>query len=251
MHQPPDPKPTSARRNWACTLGYTATAGYLVLAIVTLAWGVFKRFHIPQAPIVDPDIRGYLGPAMAALTGKGFIYLDGRSFPYPAFVLLILRLFGDFRALSVVQHILGAAAGALVLLAWNAMLRLVPPGGIPRQLSQWIGLGPAAIYLGSATAIHFEQEIRPESIFPFLTILNLFVSFLFIHSRFIRRHSSAVWLGGLNVFIAAPLEAINGVIAKRNTVRELVDNRWVHLFAIDTAGKISHRYRGALEWQSL
>jgi len=55
----------------------------------------------------------------------------------------------------------------------------------------------------------------------------------------------------LNVFIAAPLEAINGVIAKRNTVRELVDNRWVHLFAIDTAGKISHRYRGALEWQSL
>jgi uncharacterized protein YbcC (UPF0753/DUF2309 family) len=55
----------------------------------------------------------------------------------------------------------------------------------------------------------------------------------------------------LNVFIAAPLEAINGVIAKCETVRELVDNRWVHLFAIDASGKISHRYRGGLDWLAL
>jgi uncharacterized membrane protein YozB (DUF420 family) len=190
------------RTNITRMLGYAATGGYLILAAVTLAWGTYKRFHIPQAPIVDPDIRGYLGPAMYALTGKGFVHLDGRSLPYPAFVLVILRLFGDFRAISVVQHILGVTAGALTLLAWNALLRLVPPGGIPRELSRFIGLGPAAIYLGSATAIHFEQEIRPEAVFPFLTILNLLVSFLFIHSRFIRRHSSAIWLGGFNVFIA-------------------------------------------------
>ena len=186
-------------------LRHVATGGYLVLAAVTLSWGAYKRFQIPQAPTVDPDIRGYLGPALVALTGKAFVHLGGRSFPYPAFVLLLLRLFGDFRAISIVQHILGVAAGAVTLLAWNAFVRLAPPGGIPRELARYIGLGPAAIYLGSATAIRFELEIRPEAIFPFFAILTLFISFLFIDARFIRRHSSAIWLGGLNVFLAGLL----------------------------------------------
>ena len=201
MNEPPE-KPTV---RWTRILGHAATGGYLILAVVTLAWGAYKRFHIPQAPTVDPDVRGYLGPALVALLGKGFVHLDGRSFPYPAFVYLILRLFGDFRAIPAVQHILGVASGAVALLAWNALLRLVPPGGIPRQLSRYIGLAPAAIYLGSATAIRFEQEIRPEAIFPFFAILNLFIGFLFMDAWFVRRHSSAIWLGGLNVFIAALL----------------------------------------------
>jgi len=196
------PDPASPRENRLRILGCLAIGAYWILVCVTLAWGACKRFGIPQAPIVDPDIRGYLGPAISALTGHKFGHFDGRSFPYPAFVFLVLRLFGDYRAIAVVQHLLGVTAGAITLLAWNAMLRLIPPGGIPPQLSRFIGLAPAAIYLGSATAIHFEQEIRPEAIFPFLTILNLFISFLFIHSRFIRRQSSSIWLGAFNVFAA-------------------------------------------------
>ena len=46
----------------------------------------------------------------------------------------------------------------------------------------------------------------------------------------------------LNVFIAAPIDAINAVIAKHPSVRELVDNQWLHLFAIDDDGQVSHRY---------
>ncbi|HEX4085844.1 MAG TPA: hypothetical protein VHY22_13105 [Chthoniobacteraceae bacterium] len=190
------------QKNLQRLLTYAATAGYLILALVTVAWGVYKRFQVPQAPIVDPDIRGYLGPAMSALTGHGFIHMDGRSFPYPWLVYLILKCFGDFRAISVIQHVLGAGAGVLLLLAWNALLKLVPPGGIPREISRFIGVGPAAIFLGSATAIHFEQEIRPEAIFPFLTILNLYISLLFLDARFVRKNRSALWLGGLNIFIA-------------------------------------------------
>jgi uncharacterized protein YbcC (UPF0753/DUF2309 family) len=55
----------------------------------------------------------------------------------------------------------------------------------------------------------------------------------------------------LNVFIAAPLEALNGVIAKHGSVRELVDNRWVHLFAFADTGQVSHRYVGNLTWERL
>jgi hypothetical protein len=65
-----------------------------------------------------------------------------------------------------------------------------------------MGLAPAYIYLGSATAISFEHQIRPEAIFSFLAILNIWVSFLFLKARFIRLRPSYRWLGALNVFIS-------------------------------------------------
>jgi uncharacterized protein YbcC (UPF0753/DUF2309 family) len=55
----------------------------------------------------------------------------------------------------------------------------------------------------------------------------------------------------LNVFIEAPLEAINGVIDKHRTVRDLVDNRWLHLFALSERGSATHRYRGQLHWEEI
>jgi len=55
----------------------------------------------------------------------------------------------------------------------------------------------------------------------------------------------------LNVFIEAPLEAMNAIIAKHRVVRELVDNRWVHLFALTERGTASHRYLGKLSWEEL
>jgi len=55
----------------------------------------------------------------------------------------------------------------------------------------------------------------------------------------------------LNVFIAAPLEALNGVIAKHTAVRSLVDNRWLHLFAIADSGRVAQRYRKDLIWEAL
>jgi len=192
----------SSRGKGMRLLQLAVNGGYWLLALIILAWGARKRLEISQVPMVDPDIRGYLGPALMALLGKGFIHMDGRSFPYPAFVFAVLRSFKDFRVISVVQHLLGVAAGGLILLAWNAILRLVPPGGIPRELARYIGLAPATIYLGSATAIYFEQQIRPEAIFSFLTILNILAAFLFLENRFMRPRSSAIWLGGFNVFVA-------------------------------------------------
>jgi uncharacterized protein YbcC (UPF0753/DUF2309 family) len=55
----------------------------------------------------------------------------------------------------------------------------------------------------------------------------------------------------LNVFIEAPLAAINGVIAKHAAVRDLVDHRWLHLFALSERGIVSHRYRGLLQWEEV
>jgi uncharacterized protein YbcC (UPF0753/DUF2309 family) len=53
----------------------------------------------------------------------------------------------------------------------------------------------------------------------------------------------------LNVVIDAPLDAINGIIARQQSVRDLVDNCWIHLFAFGDQGRI-YRYRGELAWES-
>ena len=55
----------------------------------------------------------------------------------------------------------------------------------------------------------------------------------------------------LNVFIEAPLAAIDGVLARHQSVRHLVDHRWLHLFAIDDSGVVSQRYRAHAGWQDL
>jgi uncharacterized protein YbcC (UPF0753/DUF2309 family) len=52
----------------------------------------------------------------------------------------------------------------------------------------------------------------------------------------------------LSVMIEAPVEAMNAVIAKHESVRQLVDNGWLHLFAIDRSGAVSQRYAGGLRW---
>jgi uncharacterized protein YbcC (UPF0753/DUF2309 family) len=55
----------------------------------------------------------------------------------------------------------------------------------------------------------------------------------------------------LSVMIEAPVEAMNAVIARHEPVRQLVDNGWLHLFAIDESGAVSQRYAGGLQWVSV
>lgn len=54
----------------------------------------------------------------------------------------------------------------------------------------------------------------------------------------------------LNVFIAAPEDALNGVITKHAGVRHLVDNGWVHLFRLADDGRVIRRYVGGLQWEA-
>ena len=55
----------------------------------------------------------------------------------------------------------------------------------------------------------------------------------------------------LNVVIRAPRDAINNVLATHRHVRDLFDNGWIHLLAMDDGGSITHRYTGALQWSRI
>lgn len=54
----------------------------------------------------------------------------------------------------------------------------------------------------------------------------------------------------LNVFIEAPQERIEQVIAQVESVRQLVDNAWLNLFAIAPGGNQIHRYLPGLRWEA-
>lgn len=53
----------------------------------------------------------------------------------------------------------------------------------------------------------------------------------------------------LTVCIEAPRLAITAVLDRHPDVRALFDNRWLHLFALDDAGKLAWRYTGDLDWE--
>jgi len=52
----------------------------------------------------------------------------------------------------------------------------------------------------------------------------------------------------LTVYVEAPREAISAILARHEGVRALFDNRWLHLFALDSRGHAAWRYAGNLEW---
>jgi hypothetical protein len=52
----------------------------------------------------------------------------------------------------------------------------------------------------------------------------------------------------LHVMIEAPIEAMTDIIARHEQVRQLLDNGWLYLFALDENGKVTHKYAGNLDW---
>lgn len=53
----------------------------------------------------------------------------------------------------------------------------------------------------------------------------------------------------LNVIIEAPIDEMSKILEKHESIRNLVDNQWIYLFAINDTGKVTYRYIGDLEWE--
>jgi hypothetical protein len=138
-------------------------------------WAIWLRFRAPLIPIAsDPDCWGFLSPAIGKLIGTGFVHRL-RNYLYPGWLYLLLRCFHDFRAITVAQHMVGLASGAIFLLIWQSLRRLTTPAILPARIHALVGLLPAAIYLTAQDPIRFETDVRPEGIVSFLILLNLYV----------------------------------------------------------------------------
>ncbi|HEY1894259.1 MAG TPA: hypothetical protein VGG52_06870 [Chthoniobacterales bacterium] len=173
---------------------YWATVAFI------FAWAVWQRFKLPLNPIADPDTWGYLSPALRKLTGAEFGHSQGRNFLYPGFLYLVLRCFGDFRAIAIVQHLLGVAAGGVLLLTWRRLRAFVPDSLVNPSLHDAFGLAGAAIYLLASDTIRTETQLRPEGVCAFLIGINLYFAVQFISCSFLdHRRTSAVVCGNATV----------------------------------------------------
>jgi len=157
------------------------------------AWAIWQRFKLPLNPIADHDTWGYLSPALRKLTGAEFGHSQSRNFLYPGFLYLVLRCFGYFRAIGVMQHLLGLAAGGLFLLTWRRVRAFVPDSLVNLSLHDAFGLAGAAIYLLASDTIRTETQLRPEGVCAFLISINLYFAVQFVSYSFLEhRRTGAI-----------------------------------------------------------
>ena len=158
---------------------------YLAVAGGLLCVGLGRRFALPLVPILDADSPNYLWSALLKLNGDGFIHNAGLNFLYPGGLFLLLRAFSDFRAIVILQHLLGVAAGVFFLCGWNRLHDFDVASSLSRGVHQAIGLLGAAIYLLSATPIIFEMQIRPEAVCMFAQMLWFWFGMQFLFYRLV------------------------------------------------------------------
>ena len=172
--------------------------------LLVLAAAAYQRFSLPQVPLADPDTWGYLHPALSKLSGGAFQHTYGRSFVYPGWLYLALRLTGDFRAIAVAQHLLGLGTGVLLWVCWERWNAVLHPARLPAFARRGVGLLLVAFYLFSIETVQFESEIRPEAVFPFFCLLNLYLSLAFIGAWRGGSLAAKAWfLGAANLFNTA------------------------------------------------
>src|SRR4029453_2942351 len=178
---------------------------YWSALVVIVGWAAWLRFRLPLDPIAVPD---YIMPALTKLTGAEFgdIHL-GRSIIYPGFVYLLVRAFGDFRAITVAQHLLGMLAGGVFLLTWRRIHDFIPSARLPHPIYRCLGLFAVAIYMFSGVPLYFEMSIRPEGICGFLISINLYFVIQFAVCCFLEGRRTAAVIYGIGVVFSSILLA--------------------------------------------
>ncbi len=174
---------------------------------ILFVWAAWQRFELPLDLIADPDTWGYLSPALRKLTGGEFGHPHARNFIYPGFVFLLLRVFGDFRAITVAQHFFGLLAGGILLLTWQRVRVFVAHPLIARRVYYALGLLAAGVFLLASDPILFEKQLRPEGVCAFLFSINLYFVIQFSACCFIERRRAASVVYGIAAVFSSILLA--------------------------------------------
>jgi hypothetical protein len=167
---------------------------YWVIVAGLFSFAAWQRYALPLDPIADPDTWGYLAPALKKLTGSDFSH-EGRNFIYPGFLFLLLRLFSDFRSITIAQHLLGLAAGGLLLMIWRRARLFVAEPRVNAWAHEGLGLVAATIFFFAGDPRRVEMQIRPEGVCAFVLALNLWFAVEFIARTFVEKRPPSVGLG--------------------------------------------------------
>lgn len=172
--------------------------------VFILGWLAYVRFVRPQWPVADPDTWGYLFPGISRLLGGPFQHTQGRNFIYPGWIYLLLHTTGDFRAIAIAQRFLGLATCAGVWLVWRQWRAWFATTRLPLWADVSFGLGTVIFFGRASSVIHYEVQLRPEAIFPFCAVLDLWLLLAFVRAWYAeRRPVKAAVLAAFSVFATA------------------------------------------------
>jgi hypothetical protein len=175
----------------------------VLMLTVVFGWAAWERLRLPLTPLVDPDVWAYLGPGLGALVGERFREWFGQCFLYPWFLYILLRVGGSFRWITLIQGLLGLGTGALLFACWMELRRFLPAPRLPALVFKLLGAELVGVYLFSTATIQFERTLRPEAVFPFVVILQIYCNLLFLRARFFDGQPGRTLLsGGLAVFLS-------------------------------------------------
>lgn len=180
--------------------------GYFGIAASLFVLAAQARFSLPQDPLEDGD-PGYFWPALMKLEGAPFTHIQGLNFLYPGMIYLILRVFSDFRAISVIQHLLGLIAGALFLASWSRLGDFFPKPRLNRVAHEAIGLFGGGVYLLSSAPVLLEMRIRSDAVCMFFQILVFWLMIQFFNYQLISPNARKAAIYGTTGVVSAFLLA--------------------------------------------
>jgi hypothetical protein len=175
------------------------------LLLLVLGIAIWLRSLAPGIPISDPDTWGYLYPALSELAGQGFQQTHGRGIVYPLFLLAVLKFTGSFFSIIFAQHIVGILSGLVWWAVWREWQKWLPTKLSGVFWVQSIGLVFVALYLWSANTIFYEQAIRPESIFPFLALVQIYFCMLYARAWWFGSSKWLIVMAGSLAMLSAPI----------------------------------------------
>ena len=174
-----------------------------VALTLVFGWAAWERFRLPLTPFADPDVWAYLGPGLNALLGEQFRDWSGQCFLYPWFLYILLRIAGNFKWITLIQGLLGLGTGALLFACWLELRRLLPAPRLPAWAFKLLGAELVGLYLLSTATIQSERTLRPEAVFPFVVILQIYCNLRFIRARFPDGERNCFMLSGMSaVFLS-------------------------------------------------
>jgi hypothetical protein len=171
--------------------------------VIVFIWAAWERFRLPLTPFAVPDVWAYLGPGLGALVGDRFHEWQGQCFLYPGFLYAVLRFAGSLHAITLIQAFFGLGTGALMFACWMELRHFMPRARLPTLGFKVLGVALSSVYLFSTATVEFEHTLRPEAVFPFVVVLQIYCNLRFIRAFFHQRQpSTAVVAGGLAVFLS-------------------------------------------------
>ena len=171
-------------------------AALLLGVLVVAAW---LRWRLDPTPIFDADSMGYTAAAISRCAGGPFDLLAGRSFLYPGWIWIVLELTDSFVGVFYAQTIAGLLSLVVLERTWRRAGRLFAFDRVGEAVYSLVGLLVLVTIGWSATAVHLETSLRPESIFPLFSALSLYFTVRTIEEFHDRPSGPGgiVWPGGL------------------------------------------------------